>query len=417
MQCFVARQPIFDRRLRLFAYELLFRTGFDNLCDIEAEEGDVASSDVLTTGFVLTGLEELTGGRKASINFTRNLLLKDIPTLFPPDLLLVEVLEDVKPKPEVIEACHKLKRSGYTILLDDFTPDYLGSPLLEVADIVKVDFCQCCPADIKEFPDRLKDRHIRMLAEKVETLEQFQLAVESNYTYLQGFFFSKPVVRSGSTIPGSRLVYLSILNEISKPNVTFIDIEAIVRQDVSLSYKLLKFMNSAYMGLTQPVTSIGGALALLGMQEIRKWVALSALSRLAEDKPEELIVDSLLRARLCESVANELGMRNRGPELFLMGMFSLVDAIMDKPMSEVLSQLPLAEETKSALLGADHLFRRILDTVVAYNRGNWPLFSSLAPAIELQEDAMPVLYADSMKWVTRALRSGSGKPEEAPVKA
>jgi c-di-GMP-related signal transduction protein len=416
MECFVARQPIFDRRLCVFAYELLFRSGFDNLCDIEASEGDAASSEVLTMGFVLTGLQDLTGGRKASINFTRNLLLQGIPTLFPPDMLLVEVLEDVVPRPEVIQACSKLRNSGHTILLDDFTPDYLESPLLDFADIIKVDFCQCSPAEIRDFPRRLEHRGVKLLAEKVETVDQFRLALESGYTYLQGYFFSKPVVRTDSTIPGSRLVNLRILNEISKPNVDFTDIEEIVRQDVSLSYKLLRFINSAYFALTQPVTSIGGALALLGMREIKKWVALSALSRLAEDKPEELIVNSLVRARLCECIATELGLRSRGPELFLLGMFSLVDAILEKPMSEILGQLPLTEETKSALLGADHMFRDVLDTVIAYERGDWDLFSELAPAIRLREEAMPVLYQESLTWVSRALQMEAGSPHESTVK-
>ena len=415
MQCFVARQPIFDRRLNVFAYELLFRSGFDNFCDIDGSEGDSASSEVLTTSFVVTGLQELTGGKKASINFTRNLLLQEIPTLFTPDTLLVEVLEDVSPKPEVVAACRKLKSAGYTILLDDFTPDYLQSPLLEIADIIKVDFSLCSVSEREDIPRRLENHGLRFLAEKVESVDQFRQAIESNYTYFQGYFFSKPVVRSGSTIPGSKLVYLRIMNEIGKPGVDFTDIEKIVKQDVSLSYKLLRFINSAYFGLQQPITSIGNGLALLGMREIRKWVALSALSRLAEDKPEELIVHSLIRARLCECLAGEIGVMNRGPELFLMGMFSLVDAIMEKPMSEILGQLPLTEETKSALLGADHLFRKVLDTVVSYERGDWDGFSKMASGINLGEDIMPTLYQDCMRWVDQVLRTDVGEPHESGV--
>ena len=206
MQCFVARQPIFDRKLNVFAYELLFRSGFDNFCDIDGSEGDLASSDVLTTSFVLTGLNELTGGRQASINFTRNLLVQEIPTLFPPEMLLVEVLEDVSPRPEVLAACRNLKSAGYTLLLDDFTPEYYQSPLLEYADIIKVDFNRCSASDWKDIPQQLERRGLRFLAEKVESVDQFRLAVGSNYDYFQGFFFSKPVVRSDSTIPGSKQV-------------------------------------------------------------------------------------------------------------------------------------------------------------------------------------------------------------------
>jgi EAL and modified HD-GYP domain-containing signal transduction protein len=256
---------------------------------------------------------------------------------------------------------------------------------------------------------------LRFLAEKVETVDQFRQAIEADYNYLQGFFFSKPVVRSDSTIPGSKLVYLRIMNEISKPGIDFTDIEKIVKQDVSLSYKLMKFINSAYFGLTKPVTSIASGLALLGIREIKKWVALSALSRLAEEKPEELIVQSLLRGRLCECLAGEIGLRNRGPELFLMGIFSLVDAIMDKPMSEILGQLPLTEETKSALLGADHLFRDILDAVASYERGDWVRFANLASTIHLKEEAMPALYQESMRWVNQALQIHADERAESPV--
>jgi c-di-GMP-related signal transduction protein len=412
VQCFVARQPIFDRRLNVFAYELLFRSGFANFCDLKEAERDTASSDVLTTSFFLTGLQDLTGGRKASINFTGKLLIEEIPTLFPSNMLLVEVLEDTRPEAEVLSACKKLRQDGYTVLFDDFSAEYFGSALLDVVNIVKVDFCKCSPAETREIPRRLANRGLKFLAEKVETIDQFRQAVESDYTYFQGFFFSKPVVRSKRTIAGSKLVYLRIMNEVNRPGVDFSDIEDILKHDLSLSYKLLRFINSAYIGLMQPITSIRNALALLGMREIRKWIALTTLSRLAEDKPEELIVQSLIRARLCECVANELGWRNWGPELFLVGMFSLIDAIMDRPMPEILGELPLTEETKSALLGAQNHLRNVLDAVVAYERARWDAFSDRVTSIDLDEDAMPALYQASTRWVKRVLNPRAGRSRE-----
>jgi c-di-GMP-related signal transduction protein len=402
MEHFIARQPIFDRELRVFAYELLFRSGFDNFYD--ALDGDQASSDVLTTSFMLVGLEELTSGKKASINFTRRLLLNEVATLFPSDLLLVEVLENVEPAPEVVEACRNLKRAGYRLVLDDFCPLCAGNPLLEIVDIVKVDFAKTQPRERQLIPMMSDCRQARFLAEKVETAKEFSQALDWNYSYFQGYFFSQPVVHSSNIIPGSKLAYLRILNEINSPETDFGELEAIIKCDVSLTYKLLRFMNSAYFGFYERIRSIRQALTLLGLREVKKWVSLAALTSLASDRPEELIVNSLVRARLCEQLALRIGLGDRNSELFLMGMFSMIDAIAGKPMSEILGNLPITEEVKVALMGGENRFRDVFDMLVAYERGEWAEFGDHAANLKIEESDLPVLYRDSVRWVGQVLQ-------------
>ena len=405
MERFVARQPIFDRELRVFAYELLFRSGFANFYD--AIDGDRASSDVLTTSFMLVGLEELTSGKKASINFTRSLLVKEVATLFPSDLLLVEVLENVEPAPEVIEACKNLKRAGYRLILDDFCPMCAGNPLLEMVDIIKVDFEKTQPRERELIPLMGNCQQARFLAEKVETAEEFSQALAWNYSYFQGYFFCHPTVCTSNAIPGAKLAYMRILNEINRPETDFGELENIIKLDVSLSYKLLRFMNSAFFGFYERIRSIRQALTLLGLSEVKKWVSLTALTGLASDKPEELVVQSLVRARLCEQLAIRVGLGDRSSELFLMGMFSMIDAIAGKPMSEILGNLPITEEIKIALMGGDNHFRDVFDTLLTYERGDWDDFAGYASKLNIDEDDLPALYRDTVRWVNQILEQNT----------
>jgi c-di-GMP-related signal transduction protein len=403
MEHSVARQPIFDRQLSVFAYELLFRSGFADFCD--ALDGDEASSDVLTSGFILIGLEELTSGKKVSINFTRSLLVNELATLFPADLLLVEILENVGADEEVITACNNLKRAGYCLVLDDFASLDRDNPLLDVVDIVKVDFSKTDPEERRLLPLQIHPERIKYLAEKVETVEEFNQALEWNYSYFQGHFFQKPVVHSAHVVSGSKLVYLRMLNEINKPDADMGEIENIIKQDVSLSYGLLRLMNSAHFGLSERIHSVRHALTLLGVREVKKWISLAMLSGLATDKPEELVFGSLVRARSCEELARKVGLEDRSSELFLLGMFSLIDAIMDKPMSEILSNLPLTEEVKVALMGGENRFRDVYETFLAYEGGDWPRFSRYASSLDLDENAMPAIFLGSVKWVDKVLKA------------
>jgi EAL and modified HD-GYP domain-containing signal transduction protein len=401
MQCFVARQPVLDRHLNVIAYELLFRSGFENF--YRSLDDDRASSDVLTASFILFGLEGLTRGKKASINFTRRLLIEEAATLFPKDLLIIEILENVEPDQEIIPICRNLKEAGYMLALDDFVHSDLNNPLLEFADIVKVDFRRTRPEERRAIPTEIDSGRIALLAEKVETYEQFNQASDWGYSYFQGFFLSKPIMHSDRVIPGSKLSYLRLLNELHKTEVNFDRVDQIIKQDLSLSYRLLKFINSAYFSLIGRIRSTRHALTMLGVAETKKWISLAALSGLATDRPDVLLINSLTRARFCEQLALTIGETKMSPEFFLMGMFSLIDAIMEKPMGELLTDLPLIEEIKLSLMGGDNILRDALEVFLSYERADWHSFSRIASKIDLDESDVPQIYHSSVAWVNQVL--------------
>ncbi len=396
MDVFVARQPIFDRHRHLYAYELLFRSGPTNV--FSATDGDRASVKVIADSFLRPGLQRITGGKRAFINFTRDTLVRGYATLLPRDLVVVEILEDVEQDPEVFDACSDLKRRGYTIALDDFVCDDWSNPLVRFADIIKVDFRATDAAARARLPALIASRRIRPLAEKIETRAEFDEAVDLGFTYLQGYFFSKPYILSGRDVPGHRARYLEILREINRPSLDLGQIERIVKREPSLTYRLLTYINSAAFGFRSRITSIRQALALLGEDAVKKWASVVALAGLAKDQPDELVVTSLVRARFCELVAPSVGLEERAQELFLMGLFSLLDAITGRPMPEVLADLPLADDITLALLGNRTRPYDVLSCLTAYERGEWEKFSLYAAKLRLDEAAVARMHLDCVAW-------------------
>lgn len=397
MEVFVARQPIFTKNKNVFAYELLYRSGQQDFYD--HDDGDRATSDVITNSFSVIGIDTLTGGKRAFINFTQNLLKKEMATIIPPGSVVIELLEDIVPDAEILAACRKLKQLGYTLALDDFVAFNQISPLIDLADIIKVDFLKASPDDRKAMPREIGNGRIRFLAEKVETLEEYKEALAHGYSYFQGYFFSKPEIFSGQDLAPYKLNYLRIIQEINRFGGDFDRIEGIVKQDVSLSYKLLRLINSAAFGLTTKVTSIKYSLVLLGIKEFVKWVTLVSLRSIGEDKPDELIIVSLIRARFAELLAQEVGMKERSSDLFLMGMFSMIDALMDRPLQEIIDEIPIAEDVKDALLGNVNPFREIYDLIIAYERGEWDLLTERTGRLYIPESEVSRLYLAALQWV------------------
>ena len=268
--------------------------------------------------------------------------------------------------------------------------------------IVKVDFLGTTPDQRRQIAADLIERDILPLAEKVETADEFQQAQRDGYAYFQGYFFSKPVIREGKALQGNNLMYLRLLQEVSRPELSYQELETTIKQDVSLTYRLLRFINSAWFGLRNEIDSIYHALVWLGPPEIRKWFSLVCLRNMATDKPGELMVEGITRAKMAESLAEDLDLEEQKSELFLMGMFSILDGLLDRPMSEILPDLPINPEIKSALLGQPCRFRQVLDTVIAFERGEWGTFSAHAATLELPEDAVQAVFIESAKWATNA---------------
>ena len=393
----VARQPIFDTNLNVFGYELLFRNSCRN--SYTAIDGDQATLDVITNSFLFIGMDTLTYGKRAFINFTANSLKNNLPAMLPKELIGVEILEDIIPDEEIIKACKKLKKSGYLIILDDFvfSPTYL--PLIELADIIKVDFRNTPQNECKEIIQRLRSYPIKFLAEKVETQKEFQAARHMGYSYFQGYFFCKPLILSGKTLPSYKTNYLRILREINQPELDFKKIEDIIKQDVSLSYKLLKFINSSIFGFKTTISSLQHALTLLGQKEITKWVSLIALKGVADDKPSELILNSLIRARFAEKLASIKLSKQFSSDAFLMGMLSHIDVLLDRPLNAILNEIALDDAIKHALLGKEHnrLFA-LYKLILTYEEGNWADYSVYLAELDLDEHDVLKAYRESLIW-------------------
>ena len=400
---FVARQPIFHRAKHVHGYELLFRSGDDNV--YTGTDGSACTRDVIASSFVDIGLDELTGGLRGFVNFTRDLLLSDVVDILPPDLVVVEVLENVEPDAAVIAACKRLKDAGYVLALDDFVADDPRHPLLDLAGIVKVDFMETSREDRKRLAGLLAERGIKALAEKVETEQEFQQADADGYEYFQGYFFSKPIPHQGKSIEGNKVIYLRLLEQVNRPELSLAEMETVIKQDVTLTYKLLRYINSVWFGLRYKLSDIRRALVMLGPKEIRKWFALVSLRQMGTDKPDELLRRGILRAKMGEAVAPPCGLEDRASELFLMGMFSIMDALLDAPMDAVLAKLPLDEQVKGALLGEETELRPVYDLVKTYECGEWDGFRRHAARLKLDTQQVPSIFNESLKWANQAFAS------------
>jgi EAL and modified HD-GYP domain-containing signal transduction protein len=400
---FVARQPILNRDQNIYGYELLFRSGLENY--FRSTHPDQASSSVIADSFLLFGVKSLTQGRKAFINFTHKLITSLSVTLLPQEQVVMEVLEDIQPDDQVIGACRALKQHGYMIALDDFVFSEKLKPLIDLADIIKVDFLATPPLVRKHLVRSYAHRGIKMLAEKVETHEQFHEAMELGYKYFQGFFFSKPEIVSCSDVPAYKHHYLLLLQEINRPEPDFIKLEEVIKRESSLCYKLLRYLNSAAFAFSREITSIRHALSLIGVEEVRKWASLLVLAGMGEDKPSALVLGSIVRAKFCEDLAPATGLANRAMDLFLMGLLSMMDAIVERPMAEILSELVISRDIKTALLqGRDrNRFRDIYELVLAYERGDWEEISRLAAAMRANEDRIAEAYLAAVKWSQEVL--------------
>jgi c-di-GMP-related signal transduction protein len=400
---FVARQPILDGRKNIFAYELLFRSSPDNFfC---SELPDQASSSVLVSSLFLIGIQSITGGRRAFVNFTQNLLTREYATFLPPDQAVIEILEDVPPDEDVIKACKSLKQKGYTLALDDFPADGHMAPLLPYADIVKVDWLETPPELCRKLAGELAPKGIKLLAEKVETHEQYRQALGMGYSYFQGFFFCEPEVLEGNDIPALQTNCMLLLREVNgnEPNINAI--EHVLMREPSLCYKLLRYLNSAIFYFRGNITSVRHALSLLGLEAIRKWVSLVTLAGMGEKKPEALVVASVIRGKFCESVGRACGQGQDSTELFLMGLFSLIDAILDKPMEKLLFALPISSAIRETLLGKQSGYRLIYELVCAYERSNWDQVADISGALRLSEERIAEAYIEAVTWAHELTQS------------
>lgn len=396
MDTFLARQPIFDSKQVVWAYEILYRSGSINTFD--GIDGDQASISVMFNTFQIFGIENVTNGKPVFINFTENLINAEMATLFPKELLVVEILENVAPKEEVIENCKNLKELGYRIALDDFVYSEEYDGLIDLADIIKIDFLESSKEEIENISKILKGRDIILLAEKVETREEFEYAKKLGFTLFQGYFFSKPEIMKSKKLQSIKSTALQLVTEVNEKEIDFKKLDTIIARDLSITYNLLKIVNSSAFGFRYRIESIKHALVALGEKEIKRWIYLVILSDMGQDKPDELTRLSLIRARFAEIVAIKTRFNKQSEEMFLLGLFSLLDVILNIPIEEVLENIKASDIIRQSLINGTGEVGTIYKMIIAYEKGNWEEVIQFTEELKIDYKIVTASYMEALIW-------------------
>jgi EAL and modified HD-GYP domain-containing signal transduction protein len=402
MDFFAARQPILDRDKTLVGYELLFRDSVDN--EFPDIDGDEATSRLIEGSQFNFGLEDLTGNKPAFINFTLQTLLKGYPTLLSKDHVVVEILETVQPGKRLLAIVKDLKEKGYTVALDDYIHQPVWKHFYPFIDIIKIDFLTTDVNTIESVINAIKPYpQIKLLAEKVETHAMYQLALDLGFSFFQGFFFSKPEMVQSKALPPSEMALAELLYETSSTDLDLLKITNVFERDVNLSYKLLRYTNSAAFARRAEISTIKQALIVLGANEIKKLLSILFAAQVSQNKPVELIRLSLSRARFGELLAIQHNNKNAGMA-FLTGMMSVMDAILDESMEDVMEKLPLSPEIKEALLNDSGALAQYLNLVKYYEQANWDEANNMASQLGFDTNQVASAYHDSLSWVSEQMQ-------------
>lgn len=398
---YMARQPILDLRGQVHAYELLFRDGLVN-----AFRGDLeTASRTIVDNAVIFGMEEISAGLPAFVNCTEEVLTSDLVAVLPPATTVLEILETVEPTPELIAACRKFKSQGYHIALDDFIWDAKYAPLVELADYIKVDFLGSHASERLEVLQRVHGSRVKLVAEKIETLEEYKLSCQEGFTLFQGYYFCRPVMMEKRKIPANRIHHLEILQLLQRDPMDFRRLGPLVKSDAALTHRLLRLVNSAGYGVRQEIRSIQSALVIVGEDTFRRVAMLAIASELNTGRPAEILRMSLIRARFCELAAALGGLCPT--EQYLLGMVSLFPAMLQVPMDQITPLLPLRGQIRDSLNGTANLERRLLSWLEAHESGDWDGSDAIAQAGRLNREMLFRFYAEAVPWAEAALRSAT----------
>jgi EAL and modified HD-GYP domain-containing signal transduction protein len=390
---YIGRQPIYDRRMRVYGYELLFRAASDNQACFS--DGDQATTDVIVNTFLEIGLDNIVGDRLAFINLTRAYFVGERTVSLPRHRVVLELLEDIDADSEVIEGVKRLSEQDYTIALDDFIYHESLQPLVNLADMVKIDIMALDRDTVREHVRQLRRYPLRLLAEKVETQQDLDFCMGLGFDYFQGYFFAQPKVIQGKREPGNRLSILKLLGSLHNPDLAPAQLEALIVHDPALGQQLLNHTESATFAAPGRIQSIHQAIAAAGSRNIRDWASLAAMSRI-DNKPPELVVTAMIRAKMAEELATRLN-TGQTDAFFTVGLFSALDALLDNTMEELLTQLPLTAPVARALLHRQGPLGEILDCVLAYERGQWRDLNCGNLDIRDIRDC----YLDAVRWARR----------------
>lgn len=368
---FFARQPILDVNNNTYGYELLYRNQ-PGVNQYTGDNGDVSTADVINNAFFVDNLTSVLDGKKAFVNFTGNLIERGVPKMISSDILVVELLESVIASPEIIKRCLELKKLGYILALDDYEYNDSTRALFELADIVKLDFRSSREA-IERTASKCIELNKTMLAEKVETQLEVEYAKRLGCSYMQGYFFAKPLLMTHKANTPMAKTFLHILGLVYSPDPDYEEIAAVISTDVVLTIRLLRLINLMYGNSGNKISTIHQALVMLGFEKLKEWIYLVGLQRLQKDTPDELIRLALFRAKFCESVSKVVpGAYIHRKEMYLMGLMSIVAGTTDeKSINNVMKELPVTDEIKNGLIGADGLYGDVFRLVIDYEHADW----------------------------------------------
>lgn len=395
-QVLMARQPIFDRNQKVIAYELLYRT--EDAQEHALFSGTEATSEVLLNAF--TSISDAGEQKRvpAFINLTRDLLVgKKLPE-FSKKHIVLEILENIEPDDEVVEAVRVLHSEGYRIAMDDFVYSPKFDELLKLCQIVKVDVAAHSSEELEEQVKQLSKHRVTLLAEKIETHDKLSECIDLGFKLFQGHFLSKPKLIKGKKIGGSQVALMQLIQELQNPRATPEKLEELIIRDPALTYKLLRIVNSAGYHLVRKVESVAQAIVLLGLEQVKKWATLIAMSS-SQDKPEELSRGLLVRGRMCEEIAIAMKRQNHG-SYFMAGMMSGLHALLDISRDEMLDQVPLGDDiTEAVSLGKGDI-GEILRNVVNYENGDWDLLP-----LDLDGPLYDNAYRASLDWAQESMQA------------
>ncbi len=403
-EIFIARQPIFDARHRIKAYELLYRDGPEAVSAGDAGASTMTST-VIVNGVLNMGLRQLTGGQTAFVNISERLLLSGVHEVLNPSRVVIELLETVRPTPEVLAACTRLKESGFRLAVDDFVYTPEAHPLLVLADVVKVDVLQSWH-EMDTLVERLRPFDVQLLAEKVETADEHRRCLELGFELFQGFHYFRPETLTRRDLTTESAAIARLLGLLGDLTVTDREIEEVFRSDPSLSFKLLRLVNAAALG-GRGVDSIGHAMRLLGREPLYRWLSLLllAVGNGGGEIRMEMIRSSLERGRMCELVGDVLAKGGSGDApgadaLFLVGLFSLLDVLLGVEMKKILADIRVTREVREALLGFKGKTGRVLRSVVAYADGHWDEAAESLSGLGVDPAILPDVYLDALSWAS-----------------
>ena len=415
MDVFVARQPIFNRDKEIIAYELLYRNSLKNFFDPSVSSSK-ATSILITNSYLNIGMNNLVEDKFAFINFDSSLINNDIPSLLNRSKIVIEILEDVVPDRVFLSNLLNLKQQGYILAIDDFTLDYPYQNTIPIYDIIKVDFMASGLENARKIIEKYSNGKRKFLAEKIETQEEFKMAFEMGYDYFQGYFFSKPEIIQSKATSNINIRYANLKEEINKEEVDFKKISEIIESDVDISYKLLRLVNS--FSLNSEVNSIRHALAMLGLQEIDKWLNFVMISDFGSGTPDDIVKISVIRSRFSELLAENSTKKDQKYQASFVGLFSMIDVILGKKLDKVLNEIPMNSDIKDAImLKPTSSLYDIMKIVLSYEKADWNSMDYHAQKINIPTNKIPDLYFKSLTWANKYVFTVDEIEQNSPYKS